>query len=298
MTLILFLIMTAIGTAFISLSSQENVLSRQEINKKQALYLAEGGIAKALWRINKVSEELAGFSNDSQSVTYDSTLLRLVSTGYRGSFSRSIAVTLYDDHAFKHILSFGTQLDTSNYTLISCSDHELQAFDDLPEVDLLYNYSICDYYYDSTHVFMGDMPSGIHYVKGNVTMKNTSQLNGTMVTEGSIKFVGNVEIHAQQIPDTSLYYPAVIAMDTTQAVYTEVDGNPNLIIYGAIYCYGFISFKGEYITGPIIADHIELKSGVEVNDGGCEDYYYFPPGFINPNTPVKKIDRGSWEIIE
>jgi len=298
MTLILFFIMTAIGTAYISLSSQENVLSKQDIHKKRALHMAEGGLAQALWRINKVSENSVSFSNDSLSVSYDSSLQRLVSTGYQGTFTRSIAVELYEDHAFEHILSYSTQLDTSNYTLIYSSDHGLQAFDDLPDVELSYYYSICDYYYDSTQYFMGTMPSGIHYISGNVTMKNTSRVDGTIVTEGSIKFVGTVEIHAQQIPDTTLYYPAVIAMDTTQAVYTEMDGNPNLIIYGAVYCYGYISFKGEYITGPIIADYIELKSGVVVDDGGCDDYYCFPPGFTNPNKPVKKIERGSWEIIE
>lgn len=294
MVLIFFLVMTIIGIALLTMASQEAVLFEKQLDKAKAFRMAESGIDIALWRINSGSNYLGTFSNDSISVTYDSTSMVLNSTGTSGSHQQTLSVNLYEDHPFNHIASYSGTLDTSNFSMDVISGHEIRSFDALPAIDLDYFIGIADHIDTTDVTFQAASLSGIYVVLGNVIMKNGSVLYGTMVLTGSIRFIGHVEIYAQQIPDTDIYYPALIALDSSQTLETEVDGFPNLIVEGAIYSSNFLILKGGTVSGPIVASDIVLMANAEIDDEGSDKYYNTFPGVEEEETLDKYIDRGSW----
>ena len=294
MVLIFFLVMTIIGIALLTMASQEAVLFEKQLDKAKAFRMAESGIDIALWRINSGSNYLGTFSNDSISVTYDSTSMVLNSTGTSGSHQQTLSVNLYEDHPFNHIVSYSGTLDTSNFSMDVVSGHEVKSFDALPTIDLNYFIGIADHIDTTDMTFQAASLNGIYVVLGDVTMKNGTVLNGTMVLTGSIRFIGHVEIHAQQIPDTNIYYPALVALDTSQTLESEIYGFPNLIVEGAIYCSNFVILKGGTISGPIVAKDIVLMANVEIDDEGSDKYYNTFPGVEEEEKLDKYIDRGSW----
>ena len=295
MVLIFFLVLTIIGTAFLSLAAQEGKLSIRSVQRTQAFASAESGINIGLWRLNHGPDSQGTFSNGSISVTYDSVAQILTSTGTSATVSKTVSVELWQDHPFNHILTFVESLDTSNFTLTSMQSHEIIQFDKLPTVDLAYYYSIADYVYSSDQNFSDTLNSGIHYVSGHVDAKEGTYLDGTLIATKGVKFTAHVTINAQMVPDTTIYYPALIVCDTTYSEYDEISGNPNLTINGAIYSTGFVCFKGKLLSGPIIAPYIELKSGVVIDDLDNPQYYNNPPGFeILEGDYNKYIKKGSW----
>jgi len=293
MVLIFFLVLTITGTAFLSMAAQEGKLSIRNVQRTQAIASAESGINISLWRINRGSDSQGTFSNGSMSVTYDSVSQILISTGTSGTASNTVSVELRKDHPFNHIATYKTQLDTSNYTLNYLKGHEIRQFDPLPGVNNGYYDFIADFHHVGDTSFSAPLDSGIHYINGNVTMKNGSSLVGTLFVTGGIKFLGTVSIQAQQMPDSSLYYTAVVVGDTAE---TAVLGTPLLNIKGAIFSTGYVNFKGDTLTGPIVADKVNLKAGVVITDYGNEKYYKYPPGFFGPEIYdwEKFIKKGSW----
>ncbi|MCK4641466.1 MAG: pilus assembly PilX N-terminal domain-containing protein [Candidatus Marinimicrobia bacterium] len=293
MVLIFFLVLTIIGTAFLSMASQEGKLSIRSVQRTQALTSAESGINIGLWRLNHGPDSQGTFSTGSMSVTYDSVARILTSTGTSVSVSKTVSVELWQDHPFNHVVAYKTQLDTSNYTLNNLKGHGIRPFDPLPEVDFAYYDSIANYHHVGDTSFSAPIDTGIHYIDGNVTMKNGSSLIGTLFVTGGIKFTGTVSIQAQQMPDSSLYYPAVVVGDTAE---TDILGTPLLIIKGAVFSTGYVNFKGDTLTGPIVANKVVLKSGVVITDYGSEKYYNYPPGFLGPDIYdwEKFIKKGSW----
>ncbi len=294
MVLIFFLVMTIIGTAFLSLASQEGKLSIRSVQRTQALASAESGINIGLWKINHGPDSQGTFSNGSMSVTYDSVAQILTSTGTLATVSKTVSVELWQDHPFNHIVSYNTLLDTSNYTLNNLKGHGIKHFDPLPEPDMAYWYSIADFRVFGDTIFDTPLIDGIYYIEGNLRMKSGSSLIGTLVVTGGIKFTGTVSIQAQQMPDSSLYYPAIIVGDTAETA--DISGTPLLKVKGAIFSTGYVNFKGDTLTGPIVANKVILKSGVVITDYGNEVYYKYPPGFLGPDIYdwEKYIKKGSW----
>lgn len=300
MVMIFFLFISIIGSTLLSLASQEIMLTQHEIQKVQSEYYAESGLNIALWRMNRAADGFAAFSSSMITVEVDTNQLILTSTGTNGVKSTTITWQYYEDTPFEHIVTFGAELDTANFTLTSMSAHDITQSEELPTVDLFYYYGIADYIYTGNQSFNSVMPSGIHYISGHVEAKNGTYLDGTLIATDGIKFTGHVTINAQMVPDTNIYYPALIATDTTLADNDEILGTPNLIINGAIYSTGFVSFKGEMLSGPIIAPHVELKSGVIIDDLGNPQYYSNPPGFnvAEEKDYPKYFQKGTWKKVD
>jgi Tfp pilus assembly protein PilX len=293
MVMIFFLVLTIIGTAFLSMAAQEGKLSIRSVQRTHALASAESGINIGLWRINQGPDSQGTFSNSSMSVTYDSVAQILTSTGASASASKTVSVELWWDHPFNHIVAYNIQLDTSNYTINHLKGHGIRHFDPLPEVNFAYYDSIADFHHAGDTSFSAPIDSGIHYIDGNVWMKSGSSLIGTLFVTGGIKFTGTVSIQAQQMPDSSLYYPAIVVGDTAE---TDILGTPLLKVKGAIFSTGYVNFKGDTLTGPIVANKVVLKAGVVITDYGDKIYYKYPPGFLGPDIYdwEKFIKKGSW----
>lgn len=299
MVLIFFVILTIVGTAFLSMASQEVMLSRRWVLRVQAMGLAEGGINIGLWRINHGPDLCGTFSNSFMSVTYDSLSMTLTSNGTSGNVSKTVSVELYKDHPFNHVVAYNTLLDTSNYHINYLKGHGIKYFNPLPQVSMDYydTSGVGNYHHAGDTTFSATLDSGIHYIVGDVWMRSGSSLNGTIVVMGGIKFTGSVTIQAQQMPDSSLYYPAIIVRDTAE---TDISGTPLLTIKGAVFSTGYVNFKGDTLTGPIVADRVELKSNVVITDYGSDTYYQYPPGFVGPDNYDwdKFIKKGSWQSFD
>jgi len=278
MVLIFFLVLTITGTAFLSLSALEGQSGVRQIQRHRAFFLAESGLSIGFWRLNHGADHLCNFSDEQMTVLYDSSNQTLTATGMVGQVTRTVRVNVFEDYPFNHIVAYQNQLDTSNFYLSCLDGHGIAWFSSIPAPDLNYYYSRANYIYNDDQTFDGTMPDGIYFVDGSVTMKNGTTLNGTMIVTGGIKFIGQVTISAQQMPDTNLYYPAIIAADTAQTE-SDVSGTPQLTINGMVYSSGFVLFKGKLISGPIVANKVILKSGVDIDDGGSLRYYHYPPGF-------------------
>lgn len=295
MVMIFFLVLTIIGTAFLSMAAQEGKLSMRNVQRTQALASAESGINIGLWRLNHGPDSQGTFSNGSMSVTYDSVAQILTSTGTSVSVSKTVSVELWRDHPFNHIVAYKTQLDTSNYTLNHLKGRGIKHFDPLPQAIMDYydTTGIGNYHHDGDTAFSALIDTGIHYIKGNVWMKSGSSLIGTLVVTGGIKFTGTVSVQAQQMPESSLYYPAIVVGDTAE---TDISGTPLLKVRGAVFSTGYVNFKGDTLTGPIVANKVVLKAGVVITDYGDEKYYKYPPGFLGPDIYdwEKYIKKGSW----
>jgi hypothetical protein len=299
MIMVFFLVITIIGSSLLSLASHEIMLSRREIQKTQAYYNAESGLNIAIWRINQGIDGGAAFTSDTISAEIDTINLRLTATGNSGNYSATLTWDLFEDDVFQHIISFGSLLDTSNYTITSMSFHEISQFDELPAIDMFYYLSIADYVYYSDQIFNSTLADGIHFINGHVWARNGTQLDGTLIATNGILFTGHVSISAQLIPDTTIYYPAIISYDSTYTEENEITGLPNLTVFGAVYSNNFIRIRGSTLSGPIIAPEIKLRAGAVIDDLGNPQYYATPPGFENPQEQdlEKLFKAGSWRRL-
>jgi len=301
LVMIFFLIFTIVGTAYLSLSALEASSSAAQVQRARAFILAESALSQSLWRLNHVDYASGTFNQDSLVADYDSLSYLLTAEGNAGNTTCHLKIQLQNDHPFNHVVGYQTSLDTLHYFMNHLPNHGIDQFSEFPSLTpaLIYYNSIADYYYYGDKSFYGLMPPGIHYVDGKVVMHNGTFLNGTLIATEGVKFLGTVTIIAQKDSDDSTrYYPAIIAGDTAQ---TEIDisGNPQLTVYGAIFCTGSAIFLGKSISGPIVAPDIVLKGWVHINDWNDPYLYALPAGFELPESinPKKIIVRGSWQAI-
>jgi Tfp pilus assembly protein PilX len=299
MVMIFFLIFTVVGTAYLSLSALEASSSVAQVQRTRAFILAESALCQSLWRINHGNDLLGTFNQDSLIADYDSLSYLLTAEGNSGNTTCQLKIQLQNDHPFNHVVGYQTSLDTLHYFMNHLPNHGIEQFSEMPDLTPVLNYynSIADYYYYGDQPFYGLMEPGIHYVDGRVVMHNGTFLNGTLIATAGVKFLGTVTIIAQKDSDDSTrYYPAIIAGDTAR---TEIDisGNPQLTVYGAIFCTGCAIFLGKSISGPIVAPEIVLKGWVHINDWNDPYLYALPAGFELPEiiNSKKIIVRGSWQ---
>ena len=295
--MVFFFIMTILGISILHMASQEGIQTIHYEQRARALYQAQGGIKKAIWRINHAGNWAGSFTNSEHSVTFDSTIQKLTAIGYSNNIERSIEVILEHDHPFRHIISYN-DLSTGWGTITIYTDgHGTQQCNDFPAVDLNYWDSIADYHYTGSHVFQNIVPSGIHYVDGDVNFGNASMINGTIVASGSVRLSGNAIISSAQMPGCENYYPAIVSGDS---VYSQSEGwFSGVAVFGAIYASSFLELKTNYSTGPLVAPSISLKSLTLIWDLGLRRYYSYPPGFESPEgKDWYQIEKyGTWRMI-
>ena len=312
--LIVAFMLTVSGTAFLSVYTGQSKNMTLRINQEKALYFAEAGIRKAIWRVNhrymEEWEQWAKFSEtDSTSfsetdtticVTYVDSTKTLTSVGNVGDKADTIVVKVLLDTATDHVVSFTGGFDTLGTAgyLDAPEDNMPAQFDALPIVDLDYYRNIANFVYgqpDSLveQTFNSTLADGIYFVYGNVIVKNPAVLNGTILAIGGINFQGQVTISAQQVPADSshypAYYPAIMACGDSLSDITG--GNTNLTINGMVYSTGECAMDPVSVNGPIIASNIELAGSYTVSYDTL--YTLSPPGFSwPPGSFVATI--GSW----
>ncbi|MBC8489337.1 MAG: pilus assembly PilX N-terminal domain-containing protein [Bacteroidetes bacterium] len=292
LVLIFFLISTIIGISFLGLASNEAKLTEQRVNRIKAFYSAEGGLRKAVWRVNHGSPASVAFSNSTVSVEYDSSTLTISSSGCYKDKVNNLSLIL--DFPFNHIVSHKDSISEGFISPVTClAGREPKQFSEtIFEPDMDFYKAIADTLYPpGDMMFQNDTLYGINYVQGNVTAKNLTVF-GSLIVDGSISFIFNFDfnpskIYSQQVPDTSdyypAYYPAIIATSISVVFFEWVN------IEGPVYASGDIDLSGTSLSGPIVTNSsVNLEILVIISDYGSNKFYNTPPGF-------KEIkSRGKW----
>lgn len=299
-TIVFSLLVTISGMAFLSLASSGGMLLRRPINETKALYLAEGGAHKAVWKMIRQSPDgwvsCATFSDTSAcgvvDVGYDSTSNMLQCTGTVENANKTVSVNVSVRRPTDHVIAY-----TNSFTVHGAAGvltyspgHGPAQFDVLPYPDMVYYQSIADVVYAGNQTFQSETLNGIHFVNGNVRVKNGTVVNGTIVATGTIRFYGGSLIVAQHVPgDSLMYYPAVISFADSES--DVMGGSPGLFIFGLVYASGAVNLNPCHVTGCIMAPDVELQGSYTVT----HDLRYGGevPGFIWPDGSFR-IVLGMW----
>lgn len=305
MAMIFTVALTISGLAFLKMGEDEVISVKRQMDKIQALHLAEGGIRRALWRMERLPESewttWATFSDTNGTgaveTVYDSTSMVLTSTATIGKVVRTVMIEVEVDRPTDHIVAYTSGLIVHGSSGTFSSPDTVQ-FDALPTVDLDYYRNLASYVYgrpDSlvTKKFDTTLGDGIHFVYGDADIKTGTQLNGTIVATGTIRFYGETTINAQQVPLESPYYPAYYpAVIGASAAESSVEGgSPNLVINGMLYSAGSVDLNPVEINGPIVAPLVELSGSFDLTYD--ERYSLKPPGFQWPVGSFS-VNIGSW----
>ena len=300
-TLVFSLIVTIAGMSFLSLASGGSMLLRRPINETKALYLAEGAARKGIWKMRGKPINLwtsaATFSDSTSdgltSAAYDSTTDMLVCTGTVESSSKEVQVDVHADRATDHIIAYKDALDFDGVSVVLTygPGHGPKQFDVLPYPDMVYYQGKADSIYGGNQTFQSEVLNGIHFVNGNVDVKNGTVVLGTIVATGRVRFFGGSIIIAQQVPtDPTRYYPAVISFADSES--DVIGGSPGLFIFGLVYASGEVNLNPVNFTGLIICPDVELQGNTTGTYGA--QYGNDPPGFIWPDGSYQLV-VGLWE---
>ena len=301
-TLAFSFVMTVGGVAFLSLASGGSAMLRRQLDETNALYLAEGVVRKAMWKLDRCEldqwSSCATFSDSSGigvvDAEYDSAGV-LTCRSFVGGVSKIISIEVNIDLPTDHVISYTYALTENgasgaiNYT----DDAPPIYFGALPVIDLAFYESIADTVYtppSGTETFNYAMSPGIHYVDGDAAIKNGTVLNGTILATGTIRFYGGSTISAQPVPgDTLTYYPAIISAGSSLS--DDMGGSPGLEINGMLYTTGTADLNPCTINGPIVAANVSLSGAYEVTYDS--KYCRRPPGFIFPVGSFQTAS-GAW----
>lgn len=94
LVLIYFVIFTILGMAFINIGGFEMMSTSRYYDRVRALYRAESGVHKSVWRLNKVAASSASFSDSTVSVVYKPARKQLTAVGKAGNVRKTVLVTL------------------------------------------------------------------------------------------------------------------------------------------------------------------------------------------------------------
>lgn len=268
------------GVAFLSIGSfQAKIVSNYGAGIK-AKYNAEQAARISLWRIGHTAPDYwrtwASFGDSTYSASFDSVQNLLTVVGHSGGESDTVRAYVHLDPVpamqDNYVIAYQTSFTSSGGagTLTYPSGYGPHQVQQVPVLDTNYYRDHANFTYTEAQTFSAPLASGIHFINGNVTVKNGTTLTGALIATGTIKFQGQVTITATQTPSDSPFYPgfypAVASLDTAQAdINTDITGgNQNLNITGMLYARGTIDLNPCNITGVMIAKVVKLAGSYSV----------------------------------
>lgn len=284
--MIMATIMLISGLAFLSVGASKTKTVDNAMNHIQAKYYAESAIHKTIWRIGRTDPDTwftwATFGDSTSSASFDTTSNVITAIGRFGgsvdTIRAHVKLNPVPAEQIMHVVAYEAAYTVygSSGTMTYPTGYGPYKVDQVPVLDTNFYRDNANYTYTGNKTFNSPLPAGIHFVNGNVDVKNGTSLTGTLVATGTIKFQGQVTITATQVPSTSpsypAYYPAVASLDTTAVTAVE-GGNQNLTINGLLYARGKVDLNPATITGVIISKVVELKGSYSVT----YDSKYAPP---------------------
>lgn len=302
LVLIFFLIFTIIGFAFIGLARHEQLQVRKHYARLRAQYFAEGGLHRALWRLNRLSANQVAFSDDNLTVVFDREANQITATGKFGNARFRIKISVESDHPFRHVLSYQSKLIVDKKAILTYSSGaEPRMYKPLPVPDLDYYKVLADTVVNTkgkgTVKLKNKKFNGIIFVKGKALLEGGNVINGAVVATKKIVLKGSNEIYAIKVGGASFGYPALISGEEI-VIHKAHKGQPQRVA-GVIYATKKVELEGGMYSGPIMSDRVKLMKHATVSDSESKTYYVQPPGFVYPvkKTGTWRIKPGSWQRI-
>ena len=122
------------GLAFLSLSSSGSTMLERPLNRSKALYLAEGGMRKAIWRMNRSSLDQyalsATFSDTTAdgltTVAFDTTTNILTCTGVVDGINKTLPIEVEIEYTYHNHFGFANMFS---------QNRNRRGFGEVPEID-------------------------------------------------------------------------------------------------------------------------------------------------------------------
>lgn len=275
------------GMAFMDVGRYNTISVIKSNAHIQARYNAEIAARKSLWRFERTDvedwETWGTFSDSVATAVFDSTTDLLTTVGYHKNAVDTLYVSLEREPVpaseITPVIAYA-----GNLTVVGCNGTTVyppesgpQQIEQMPEIDGDYYLNNADYTYTGDQTFCTTLPSGIHYVDGNVNLFDCTVLTGTIVATGTITFDGRVTMNATQTPPASedypAYYPAVVSLQSTGIAITG--GGPDVYINGVVITKGDVDITKSTLNGMLISNNVILRDSYTINYVG--DYKDSPP---------------------
>lgn len=294
--IMMFLVMSLTGVATLDLSYASYRSSLNTKSNIQTQFLMESAVNKALWMINTGEDSLVTGYVDGIYMTYNKTSHILSASLNTPENCYEVSLNLVDDTHFDQAISSHTQFTDNGYTCNNASGNPMHNFGFLPEVDIKYwkdRATAVLNANENSWVEDALVESGTYILTGNtLTLDSLNCDSSTLVFTGKKISITNSRV-LSEMPGDSLNAPPAL-------VFT----NPNVIVHldasneiaGAIYCAGNLNLYNAALTGPVIAETIQIHEDIFIHDKSAKAYYSWQRGFGSRDTYdwPKHVNR--WKI--
>jgi hypothetical protein len=283
------MILTVTGVAMVEFSFYGKSEAMDAVHTIQNQYTLESHVNKALWRVNTFADDEVSYQDGNVSVNFDTTTQRLIVGVSQYDQTRAVMADMVEDNHFRHALAASDSLLLNGYTVGAESHRSPKGeFRFLPTLDLQYFLDSAvavheeDYFWYDQNDFEdehGENIEGIHVFTGDDPFLNSVTLhNSTLVfTSEWVHFYKDNDIRAAK--DSTNQLPAVVLThpDVLFSVNREFRRQDN--IEGAIWCAGKVRLTRGDLTGPVIANRIEVLRDMDFKDDEHPEYYVWGTGF-------------------
>lgn len=325
LTFIILITLTAIVGAFLSMTAIQTKGSGYDITSHKALWIAEGGLQQAVYRLKNdatyqsnpaaISASL-GDGTYSVAASKSGSIYTFISTGTVLSLQRQIqaSASLTSSVLARSIHSDGSIVDFTGSSGVINADISCHVQLKLspamvingtategypminPTVDFDYYKSLASasgQFITGSYTFENGTYSGVWYVTRGVIIGNNAIINGSIFSDSDIQFE-NKASNVQISPSALTNYPAMAAKNN---ISTSVTGAPgqriglqNSTINGLILAQNnitFDNFKNSTLNGTILAgNNFSMQNGSGITVNYNENIFApMPAAFTYSENP-------------
>jgi len=322
-TFIIIVTLAAVTAAFLYMTSTRIKGSGYDISSQKALWIAEGGLQYAMYRLKNDDTFRDGVSDDQAAPTIvtgslgnggysvsvykgtagdpDEDIFYMTSTGSAGTLSRQVAQSADVNTApevYNYVLYAGNNIQTGNTTNLTITGDQESSAAQLPIVDFNYYQTNADPGQDisGAYTFTPGTYSGIWYIDGSVSIDNNVTINGTVVTTSRVTATNKNNI----VINSTSPNPAIIANDNIDFsrssdvsiegfVYAGADGSGSLTLS---------STNNLEIDGTAAAaDNISLNRSTDATITYDSAIVNNPPPAITSGAAANVVIQQDWDEI-
>lgn len=295
----IFLVMSFTGVAVLDVSHNSRVISQETVTNIKLQYMAESAVNKTLWRINSAADSVVNYTDGGISTSFDTTTNVLtISFDTLNTIAEMELDLTEDTHFNRGIASSSTMASDADSAGLTEDVKARGNFNFLPEVDMDYfTNNAVQIHNESWTTWNNDtLANGIHVFTGNfIALDDITLLSGTIVFTGRyVSMWGDNYIKAPDADSTGAYPALVFTHANTEFELNSSNGDEQ--IYGAIYAKKRITLNKGTVSGPIIAEQVNLDNdhdyGFELD--GNEQYYQWTNGFGDRDNYDWPKQLGRW----
>lgn len=297
--LMVFVIFSFTGVAVLNVSYLSSSTSMETVNNIKLQYEMESTINQALWRINCGTDSLVNYTSGGISTLWNPQLNILSVEVENYQMETEILLDLSADTPFDRAISSNNPIHTDGYTADVNEEHTIKQFDELPIVDygyFLLNQDVIHHGNQESWSESSLQVEGIHIFLGNnLEISGLDLENSTLVFLGNDIVFSNDNIIKAPVPEGTMdAVPAVVLLNP----YTSFDIQAGTHIEGTIYCAGELNIDNATLSGPIVAQTINLTDDINFIDEDHQEYYRWNKGFGNMNDHDWPKHVGRWKTAK